>query len=165
MRRWLWVSNQVLEWVAIEEDESIEFFTEKYKDFTEGDLILVYKTSPHKKMTHLLHVHPGEYIDSLTGRADDKIKFSSPIHYNQVEEIFSSWMKRPRKGLHEIPDHIWDTILTLILKNNPLQSQTVNSFIGESLNPGELDKYYKQALKLVSKGEMVKAIKYLESYT
>nr|WP_054858956.1 tetratricopeptide repeat protein [Methanobacterium formicicum] len=161
MKKWLFVSSNVLQWVALDEDETKEFYNNKFRGAEEGDLILVYKTSPHRKITHIFHLHKGEYQDSFNLHPDDRIKLSRPIPYPLLNEIygFRNWMKRPRKGLYEIPDNVWKSILRLILKNNPVYTQTINSFIGELIRPGELEKYYKQGTKLVQEGEIEKAIK------
>ncbi|MBI4813872.1 MAG: hypothetical protein HY802_06140, partial [Methanobacterium sp.] len=146
MKKWLFVSSNVLQWVALDEDEINEFYNKKFQGADEGDLIIVYKTTPHRKITHIFHLYKGKYQDSFNLHLDDRIKLPRPIHYQQLNEIygFRNWMKRPRKGMHEIPDNVWESILRLILKNNPVYTQTINSFIGKSLDPDEIEKYYKQ---------------------
>ncbi|MEN6551798.1 MAG: tetratricopeptide repeat protein, partial [Methanobacterium sp.] len=161
LKKWLLVSNNVLDWVALDEDEIFEFNNKKHlMEADVGDLILVYKTSPHKKITHISHLHSGKFKDCSI-QSDDRMKLSGPVRYKQLLQIpgFSQWLKRPQRDLHEIPEDIWESILNLLLKNNPMYSQTINAFVGESIQPGELEKYYKQATKLSQHGEMKKAIK------
>jgi len=126
LKRWLISTKETLQWVNVDNGEQITFLTDKIAK--EGDIIVVYKASPHRSISHLFIVKSStknEYARTEKERfkleIHQKFKIPHPVTYHDMLEnsIMDGWLKRFPDFMYEIPGSSWIKLSELILKKNP----------------------------------------------
>mgnify|MGYP000912385741 CR=1 FL=1 len=126
MKRWLISTKETLQWADVDNGEQVTFLTDKIAK--KGDIIVVYKASPHRSISHLFVVKSStrnEYARTEKERfkleIHQKFKIPNPVTYHDMLEnsIMDGWLKRFPDFMYEIPGSSWIKLSELILKKNP----------------------------------------------
>ena len=175
MKIWLLVTTNVLDWYNLEEkDPFVIAINSDEPKF--GDIVLIYKTSPHRKIEYIYKIHNSQF-GKLILRNEDRIHLLNPptFHDLSMKNAFKDWHKTLKKGIITIPHANWTIIKQHILNGNRSQSIEIKNLINDLNDKSvhinysyeqtildEIKNYYKKGLNLFDSGDYKEAIKYFD---
>jgi hypothetical protein len=137
---WLWVNVASMDIGDEMERGDEEYWSGCHKNTTEGDQVLIYRTSPHKHIKYLAEVVEGAKEDIIdTKKGEEKgynckfvvlESFENPLEIGEMRnyDSLSDWYPLKVsfiKMKFEIKQKYWNTLKDVLITKNP---DTKNSF-------------------------------------
>lgn len=157
MKRWLLSIKNEYKWFDIDEKEQLTFFADKF--VKEGDVILIYKSSPLAQFSHLFTVKDSsryEYANSEKERYKfkiyEKLALPKPIAISEIKEssILDNWIKNFPGFMYEIPDEIWLKFNDYLMDEYPELIECIASSKNEKPNKNNQSDELKEIIKNVN---------------
>lgn len=153
MKRWLLVTNDVLEWVKLEEEGELVFKVDQR--IQKGDKVLVYKSHPHTHISHIFEVKEtsSKVKNSYNLTINNKITISEPVTLAEIKKRnkLSTWKKKFVKRFHHVPLRDWSQIIGVIMEKNPQLLEKFKPELCEGPDPNGYPVKLKTELKQVQK--------------
>lgn len=153
MKRWLLVTNDVLEWVKLEEEDELVFKVDQRVQ--KGDKVLVYKSHPHTHISHIFEVKETspKVKNNYNLIINNKISIPEPVSLSEIKKRnrSSKWKKKFVKRFHHVPLREWSHIIELIVERNPKLLESFEPKFCKGPNPDGYPLKLKPGLKRVLK--------------